>query len=197
MGAYSPLGIEDRLTEQVMATVIEPAIRGMAAEGNPYEGILYAGLILTAEGPRVLEFNARFGDPETQVILPRWQDDLYQVLVAATEGKLADLPAFRWDVAATCGVVLASAGYPSEPITGLPIHGLDQQDPDTLIFHGGTRRDARTNDVCSSGGRVLTVVGKGATAEEARSAAYARADSIHFEGCWRRNDIGLVGPDAS
>ena len=192
MGAYSPVGSDDRLTGEVMATVIEPAIRGMAAEGTPYEGILYAGLILTSEGPRVLEFNARFGDPETQVILPRWSDDLYRVMVAATEGKLAELPPFRWDDAAACGVVLASAGYPSEPITGLPIQGLDSRKANALIFHGGTRREARTNDVCTSGGRVLTVVGKGATAEEARTVAYARADRIHFEGRQRRNDIGIV-----
>ena len=192
MGAYSPVGREDRLTEEVMTTIIEPAIRGMAAEETPYEGILYAGLILTSEGPRVLEFNARFGDPETQVILPRWEDNLYRVLIAATEGKLADLPPFRWDDGAACGVVLASAGYPAEPVTGLSILGLEPWEPEALIFHGGTRRDVRTNDVCTNGGRVLTVVGRGATVEKARTAAYARADRIHFEGCQRRNDIGIV-----
>ncbi|MGH2410006.1 MAG: phosphoribosylglycinamide synthetase C domain-containing protein, partial [Chloroflexota bacterium] len=125
------------------------------------------------------------------------EDDLYRILMAATEGTLAELPPFRWDNAHACGVVLASAGYPSEPVTGLPIQGLELQDPNALIFHGGTRRDAQTNDVCSSGGRVLTVVGKGATAEEARTAAYARANHIHFEGCRCRNDIGVVGPDVS
>jgi len=197
MGAYSPLGIEDRLTDEVMATVINPAIQGMAAEGTPYEGILYAGLMLTAEGPIVLEFNARFGDPETQVLLPRWKDDMYAVLVAATAGRLPDLPPFSWDAAATCGVVLASAGYPGAPVIGLPIEGLSPSAPEVLIFHGGTRRNPRTNDVCSSGGRVLTVVGRGATVAEARTIAYERAGHIRFEGCWRRNDIGSEEPGTS
>jgi phosphoribosylamine--glycine ligase len=162
----------------------------MASEGTPFEGILYAGLMLTEEGPRVLEFNARFGDPETQVILPRWEDDLYQILAATAGGRLADLPPFTWSDAAACGIVIAAAGYPAEPVTGFPLQDAQTTDPQALIFHGGTRRDERTNQVYSSGGRVLTVVGSGPTLAQARATAYDRARRAHFEGCWYRNDIG-------
>ena len=195
MGAYSPLGFEDQLTERVMSTVIEPAIRGMAAEGTPYEGILYAGLMLTADGPKVLEFNARFGDPETQVILPRWNDDLYQVLDAAAGGALATLPPFSWSGAYQCGVVLASAGYPGAPELGFPIQGLSTVDASALVFHGGVRAGERTGLPCTSGGRVLTVVGGGDTPAEARLSAYNQADKIQFDGAWRREDIGALRPD--
>lgn len=191
MGAYSPLGSEDRLTEQVMATIISPAIRGMAAEGTPFAGVLYAGLMLTAEGPRVLEFNARLGDPETQVILPRWGDDLYQVLSATVAGKLADLPPFTWSDAAACGVVIAAPGYPAAPAIGASIEGLDSDLPETWVFHGSARPDEQGRRVLTNGGRVLTVVGSSPTLAAARAAAYERVRAIHFQGCWYRRDIGL------
>ncbi len=195
MGAYSPLGLEDILTEQVMATVIEPTIRGMAAEGTPYEGILYAGLMLTADGPKVLEFNARFGDPETQVILPRWKDDLYQVLDASATGDLAALPPFTWNKTYHCGVVLAAAGYPEAPKLGVPIQGLFAEEPAALVFQGGVRADMHTGLPCTSGGRVLTVVGRGQTPAEARLTAYEQVDRVQFAGSWRREDIGNMRPD--
>jgi phosphoribosylamine--glycine ligase len=191
MGAYSPLGIEETLTAAVMRAIVEPAIAGMAVEGTPYSGVLYAGLMLTATGPQVLEFNARFGDPETQVLLPRWQDDLLDVLSAAADGRLAELPALRWSEAATCGVVLASAGYPSAAEVGEPIHGLDQAGAQALVFHGGTMvASGNMDQVVTAGGRVLTVVGQGATLEQARARAYAAAAPITFKGCWCRRDIG-------
>jgi phosphoribosylamine---glycine ligase len=195
MGAYSPLGLEDMLTERVMTTVIEPTVRGMAAEGTPYQGILYAGLMLTADGPKVLEFNARFGDPETQVILPRWKDDLYQVLEAAATGTLAALPTFTWSKTYHCGVVLAAAGYPEAPKLGAPIQGLTTEDTASLVFQGGVRADRHTGLPSTSGGRVLTVVGRGHTPAEARLTAYDQADRIQFAGSWRREDIGNMRPD--
>jgi phosphoribosylamine--glycine ligase len=197
MGAYSPVGFEHALTDRVMATIVEPTIQGMAAEGTPYTGILYAGLMLTAEGPRVLEFNARFGDPETQVILPRWNDDLCKVLATVAAGRLADLPPFSWSESTFCGVVLASPGYPGPLSTGGPIQGLAAADTRSLIFQSGTRYDAGTRQVHAAGGRVLTIVGKGKNLEEARTTAYHRARQISFGGCWCRNDIGAGSADTS
>ena len=211
MGAYSPVPlVEDALVEEIMARIVEPTIRGMAAEGTPYSGILYAGLMLTPSGPQVLEFNARFGDPETQVVLPRWDDDLAVVLDHAARGALAELPAFRWSALSACGVVLAAAGYPEEPRRGQPIEGLSagagtlerrvqQSTPDVpvpaddgpLIFCGGVTAGPDGTPV-TSGGRVLTVVGRGMTADVARAAAYAAADTVRFPGAWRRSDIGAL-----
>jgi phosphoribosylamine--glycine ligase len=196
MGAYSPLGFEPALTGPVMSTIVEPTIRGMAAEGIPYTGILYAGLMLTADGLRVLEFNARFGDPETQVILPRWDDDLCRVLAAAATGALADLPPFSWSDRAACGVVLAAAGYPGPVAHGGPIQGLDGAAAHSMIFQSGTRHDAETGQIQAAGGRVLTVVGLGAGLEAARAAAYARARQVHFPGCWCRQDIAALPADS-
>jgi phosphoribosylamine--glycine ligase len=180
-----------------MATIVEPTIHGLATEGMPYTGILYAGLMLTTEGPRVLEFNARFGDPETQVILPRWNDDLCKVLATVAAGRLADLPLFSWSESTFCGVVLASSGYPGLLSTGGPIQGLAAAETRSQIFQSGTRYDAGTRQVHAAGGRVLTIVGRGTTLEEARTTAYHRARQISFEGCWCRDDIGAGSADAS
>jgi phosphoribosylamine--glycine ligase len=177
------------LTTMVMRTVIEPAIAGMAAEGVPYAGILYAGLMLTQAGPRVLEFNARFGDPETQVLLPRWEDDLATVLLAAVERRLAGLPPFRWSGDATCGVVLASAGYPESSAGGAPIQGLRVAGESALVFHAATTMGNLGDAVITTGGRALTVVGRGGTLDDARRRAYAAAREISFTGCWCRSDI--------
>jgi phosphoribosylamine--glycine ligase len=178
-----------------MTEIIEPTIQGMVIEGMPYAGILYAGLMLTANGPKVLEFNARFGDPETQVVLPRWDDDLYQVLGAAADGTLESLPPFTWNDAHYCGIVLASAGYPGATEIGWPIRGLSSVEARTLTFHGAVRADERTGQPCTAGGRVLTVVGSGHTATTARNIAFEQADRIHFDGGWRREDIGILRPE--
>lgn len=197
MGAYSPVGLEDTLTETVMESIVEPAVRGMAQEGIAYQGVLYAGLMLTADGPRVLEFNARFGDPETQVLLPRWQADLAAVLAATADGRLEDLPPFSWSAHAACGVVLAAAGYPESIRTGHPIAGLDTVDAGVLVFHGGSRPDAPSQGAVTAGGRVLTVVGHGDDLAAARDAAYRGAARIAFEGCWYRRDIGADAATAA
>jgi phosphoribosylamine--glycine ligase len=197
MGAYSPVANERAWSTMALRTIVEPAIAGMAAEGTPYTGILYAGLMLTADGPRVLEFNARFGDPETQVLLPRWEDDLLEVLLAATAGRLAGLPPFRWSSDATCGVVLASAGYPDRPVSGGAISGLAAVDPAAVVFHGATHPAGDAGTACEAGsGRVLTVVGRGGTVHDARCRAYEVSRSISFPGCWCRADIGATAVDA-
>ena len=191
MGAFSPVpSFDDTLMQQVMTQIIEPTIAGMAAEGIPYRGVLYAGLMLCANGPHVLEFNARFGDPETQVLLPRWEDDLYVVLEAASEGKLAELGQFRWSNDVACGVVLAAAGYPSSVSNGQQIAGLAQAQAGSLVFHGGTAGDIDGRTV-TAGGRLLTVVGCGRNMEEARSKAYQALGQISVADGWCRHDIGL------
>jgi phosphoribosylamine--glycine ligase len=193
MGAYSPVPDVDAWSGMVLHSILEPTIAGMAAEGAPYAGILYAGVMLTAQGPRVLEFNARFGDPETQVLLPRWEDDLLEVLLATADGRLAGVPPFQWSTDATCGVVLATAGYPDQPATGGIIQGLATVDPDALIFHGATRAPGGEEGACMAGsGRILTVVARGATLDAARRRAYAASREVSWPGCWCREDIGAV-----
>jgi phosphoribosylamine--glycine ligase len=146
--------------------------------------------MLMTDGPRVLEFNARFGDPETQVLLPRWQDDLAVLLAATAQGRLADLPPFAWSAGAACGVVLAAAGYPDTYQSGQPIAGLAGVDGEALVFHSGTRAGDGACSVLTAGGRVLTVVGRGADLATARAVAYRNATRITFPGRWYRGDIG-------
>jgi phosphoribosylamine---glycine ligase len=166
--------------------ILAPTLVALAAEGRPYRGILYAGLMLTADGPKVLEFNCRSGDPETQVVLPLLDSDLVTVALAVAHGELARTPV-RWSPGAACGVVLASAGYPDQYATGQPIGGLDALPADALVFHAGTRRvDGR---VVTAGGRVLTVAATGPSLAEARARAYAAVDGIQFEGQHYRRDI--------
>ena len=185
MGAYSPTRLmPPDVLEEVMAHVIRPAVRGLAAEGRPFTGFLYAGLMFTRDGMRVIEFNARMGDPECQVIMPRLKSDFVAAVEAAIDGRLNEVQ-LEWDARHTCGVALASEGYPSAVRDGFPIAGLD--DVDALVFHAGTtRRDGRA---ISQGGRVLTVVGQGASLEEAQGRAYRAADRITYEGKWYRRDI--------
>jgi phosphoribosylamine---glycine ligase len=161
----------------------------MAEEGYPFRGFLYVGLMLTADGPRVVEFNVRFGDPEAQVVLPRLEEDFSSLLAAAAAGALPSRRA-RFSTDPTVGVVLASGGYPQEYPTGLPIGGLDDAAavPGALVFHAGTAR--RGGQVVTAGGRVLTVVGRGPTFREARDVVYAAASKIHFDGMHLRRDIG-------
>lgn len=190
MGAYAPAppATPELLTE-IRRTVLQPTLDGMAAEGAPYVGVLYAGLMLTREGPRVLEFNCRFGDPETQVILPLLASDLAATLLACVEGQLASAaPCWRAGSAAT--VVAASAGYPGSYPKGLAIRGVEQAEarPDTFVFHAGTRWV--DGELVTDGGRVLAVTGVGADLAEALSRAYASLAEIHFEGMHYRRDIG-------
>src|SRR5262249_51768466 len=151
-----------------------------------YRGVLYAGLMLTADGPKVLEFNCRFGDPEAQVVLPLLDCDLVGVALAVAHGELARAPV-RWSSGAACAVVLASGGYPADFATGLPIAGLDAVLDDALVFHAGTRREG--GRVVTAGGRVLTVAATGASLAAARTQAYVAVDGISFEGRHYRRDI--------
>lgn len=188
MGAYSPPGFLTPSLQQVIAErIIAPAVRGLAREGRPFCGILFAGLMVTAAGPYVLEFNARLGDPEAQVILPRLDTDLAALFHAALEGRL-DPAALTIRPLAACGVVLASGGYPGPYRTGYPIQGLASLDPDILVFHAGTRR--QDGQVVTAGGRVLTVVGLGTTLAEARARAYANVSRLFFPDMHYRRDIG-------
>ena len=188
MGSYSPVpGIGEDLVAEIAAEVHQPVVELMAARGTPFHGVLYAGLMLTDAGPRVLEFNVRFGDPETQAVLPRLRSDLLELLLAATEpGGLADA-ALSWDERWAVTLVLASAGYPQSSSKGDVITGLDAVAPDVEVTHAGTAR--RGEEVVTAGGRVLNVTALGEDPAAARDAAYAAADVIAFEGKQLRRDI--------
>ena len=188
MGAYTPAGIvDDALLATIQRTILEPAMRAMNAHGCPLQGVLYAGLMLTTDGPKVIEFNARFGDPETQVVLPVLQSDLAALLHAVATGTLADVPP-PVSAGAAVGVILAAPGYPAGYEQGQPISGLDDLPDDVLVFQAGTSRDTQGR-VVTNGGRVLTVVGRGETLAAARDRAYAGIDRITFPGAWYRPDI--------
>ena len=190
MGAYSPLPwAPDDLVDETMRTVLQPTVDEMRRRGTPFAGLLYAGLALTSNGLRVVEFNARFGDPETQVVLARLDSPLASLLHAAATGSLADLPPLQWsDDAAVC-VVIAAEGYPESPVTGAAIRGLAEADAlaGVDVLHAGTRADGEA--VICSGGRVLSVVGRGATTAEARERAYAGVALIDLPGSHHRSDI--------
>jgi phosphoribosylamine--glycine ligase len=190
MGAYSPAGwLHDAAAAAIQTSVTEAAVRAMASEGRPYRGVLYPGIMMTERGPMVIEFNSRFGDPETQVVLPRLESDLLDVLWAVAKNKLHEIE-LRWSDQACVAVVLASGGYPGPYETGLPIHGLDSLDKDILVFHAGTRHNGE-GALVTGGGRVLTVVASGHSMDEARAKAYRNVERIHFEGMHYRRDIGL------
>jgi phosphoribosylamine--glycine ligase len=189
MGAVSPVPLVDEgLAARIRGEVLEPTFRALAAEGVPYVGVVYAGLIVTADGPKVLEYNARFGDPETQVLMPRLPSDLGELLAAAADGSLAGAPEPVVEGAAVT-VVLASGGYPGSYATGLPIEGLEDAGrvEGATVFHAGTvERDGR---VVTSGGRVLSVSATGDSIAAARERAYEAASRISFEGMHLRTDI--------
>jgi len=189
MGAYAPtLLVDDELQAEIVATVMRPIIEELAAEGHPYVGVLYAGLMLTEAGPRVLEFNCRFGDPEAQVVLPLLRSDLFEVFQACVEGKLSQIDvAWKEGVAAT--VVAASAGYPGHYEKGLPISGISEAAsvPGVTVFHAGTALDG---DVVTAGGRVLAVTGVQPTLPMALACAYHGIEHIDFDGMQYRTDIG-------
>jgi phosphoribosylamine--glycine ligase len=188
MGSYSPPGFFDaKITELVTKDILQPAVRGMAEEGMPYKGVLYTGLMLTSAGPKVLEFNARFGDPETQAILPRLKTDLVDILLAVVDNKLKPVT-IQWEKDSCVGVVMASGGYPGGYKTGFEITGLDKLDNDVLAFHAGTKVGADAK-VCTDGGRVLTVTATGKDMAEARAKVYSNLPRIHFAGCHYRTDI--------
>ncbi|MER6982357.1 phosphoribosylamine--glycine ligase [Streptomyces carpinensis] len=192
MGAYSPLPWADpELVDDVLRTVLQPTVDEMRRRGTPFSGLLYAGLAITSRGVRVIEFNARFGDPETQVVLARLQTPLAGVLMAAATGNLAHLESLRWSEDAAVTVVVASHNYPGTPRTGDPITGLDevaaQDAPLAYVLHAGTRRDGDT--VVSAGGRVLSVTATGKDLTEARERAYTAVGRIRLDGSQHRTDI--------
>ena len=191
MGAYSPLPwAPPGLVEEVLATVLVPTVEEMARRGTPFAGLLYAGLALTSRGVRVIEFNARFGDPETQVVLARLRSPLGAVLHAAATGRLGEFGPLEWAPEAAVTVVVAAEGYPEAPRTGDPIGGLAAAAavPGATVLHAGTARDA-AGRVVSSGGRVLSVVGVGPDVPAARATAYAAVAHVDLDGSHHRSDI--------
>lgn len=187
MGTYTPLPhIPESVIEEAIERIVKPTAKAMVAEGRPFRGVLFAGLMLTPEGPKTIEFNARFGDPETQVVLPRLKTDLLDIFLAAVNGRLGQMEIEWSDEAAVC-VILASGGYPGSYKKGLPIEGL-QDVQDALVFHAGTAK-REDGSLVTNGGRVLGVTGLGSNIAEARAKAYAEADKIRFEGKQCRTDI--------
>jgi len=191
MGAYSPAPIMDQALEaRVMAEIVDPALRGMAEMGMPFKGVLFAGLMISRDGPKLIEFNVRFGDPEAQAILPRLKEDLLVLMLACAEGRLAERR-LKFSPKSALTVVLAAEGYPGTPKKGSEIRGLDKAAamPGVLVTQAGTRREGRR--LLADGGRVLSVTGVGATLAEARIRAYAGVDAIDWPGGFCRRDIGL------
>ncbi len=191
MGSYSPVpAIDERRGAEICAAVHQPVLDELARRGTPFQGVLYAGLMMTPAGPRVLEFNVRFGDPETQAVLPRLRSDLLTLLEAASvPGGLAEVR-LAWAAQTAVTVVLASAGYPASSSSGDVISGLEAVPADVQVTHAGTARSA-TGELVTAGGRVLNVTAMGSDAAAARAAAYAAADMIRFPGKQLRHDIAL------
>jgi phosphoribosylamine--glycine ligase len=193
MGAYSPLPWAPAgLVDDVVSRVAQPTVDEMARRGTPFAGVLYCGLALTSVGVRVVEFNARFGDPETQVVLARLVTPLAGVLNAAACGRLAELPSLRWRADSAVTVVVAAQGYPGAPRSGDPIAGLDEAAADgAWVLHAGTKRD-EFGEVVSAGGRVLSVVATGAALDDARARVYAAVERIDLPGSHYRGDIAAA-----
>jgi phosphoribosylamine--glycine ligase len=197
MGAYSPLpDLDQAAVEEVVERFHRPVLRELARRGTPFRGALYAGLMLTADGPRLLEFNARFGDPETQVLLPRLAGPLGPLLLAAARGRLSDASAVAVLPGAAVGIVLAAKGYPGTVEPGARITALDDDGnlanaPGVLVFHSGTFHERR-GVFQANGGRVVTIVGRGGTLEDAREVAEQAADRIAWPGAQRRHDIAAM-----
>ena len=195
MGSYSPsVGVDEDLAREVYESVVRATIDGMAADGVPFNGTLFPGLMMTADGLRVIEFNARFGDPETQSLIVRLESDLFAVCEAAANGKLAGVDV-RWSERPAVSVVVASGGYPATYKLGYIIEGLGDVDPDVHVFHAGTKADPR--GTITNGGRVLTVTATGDTLAEARSRAYENVRRIRFVDSFYRHDIAAVPAGAS
>jgi phosphoribosylamine--glycine ligase len=193
MGAFSPAdNFSADLQAQFDREVMHPLLNGLNESGVKFRGLLFPGLMITAEGARVLEFNCRFGDPETQVILPRLKSDLLELFQATIDGTL-DRSVIEWDERAAVTVVLASGGYPDKYDTGKPIHGLEVAGSakDVHVFHAGTRK--KNGSIVTAGGRVLSVTALGESVAAARARAYEAVSQIDFEGCHYRRDIALGG----
>ncbi len=191
MGAYAPAhDVPAEVVTQALERVIQPTLDSWIAAGHSYRGVLYAGLMLTEQGLMTLEFNCRFGDPETQVILPLLKTDLINIIDACLAGQL-DRVAVEWSDEVCVGVVLASAGYPNEYRRGLPITGLNASLPNAVLFHAGTARQG--DQIVTNGGRVLTAVATGPTLAIAAERAYQLAAAVHFDGAFYRKDIGRTG----
>lgn len=191
MGAYSPAPIVDAaMAKRIQEEIIEPTIQGMKQEGISFKGVLYAGLMITVNGPLVLEYNVRFGDPETQAVLPRLKNDIVELMYASCEGQLNDLH-LSWDSRDCVCVVMSAGGYPGEYETGYVVTGLVETEAcaDTFIFHAGTRLDK--DSIVTSGGRVLGVTALGDNIEMAIENVYQAVEKIHFDHCFFRRDIGM------
>lgn len=186
MGTYSPVPhIPQSVVDEAIRTILQPAADAMVSEGRPFRGVLYAGLMITEDGPKTIEFNCRFGDPETQVVLPRLETDLVDIFFATINGRLQEME-IRWkDEAAVC-VVMSSGGYPGPYEKGIPIHGL-QDVKESVVFHAGTAQDGE--DIVTNGGRVLGVTATGQDLEDARRIAYADVERIQFKDAHYRKDI--------
>jgi len=190
MGAYSPAPcVTPEIEARIRREIIERTVEAMAREGRPYKGVLYAGLMLTTDGPKLIEYNVRFGDPETQALMPRLKSDLLPALIASRDGVLKDFD-LRWHEETAVCVVLAAQGYPEEPLKGTEIRGLEwaAEDPAVTIFHAGTARDGER--LVANGGRVLNVVALGKDVADARQRAYAAVDRIDWPQGFCRRDIG-------
>lgn len=191
MGAYAPAPVMTaELVKEVEETILRPTIEGLRQEGITYQGCLYAGLMITAKGPKVVEFNCRFGDPETQAVLPLLDSDLAEIMYACTQGQLrADM--VQWKAASACCVIMASAGYPASSHKGDVITGLDKTAQDVMVFHSGTAQ--QNGAYVTNGGRVLGVTAVAPTLKEAIDEAYQNVTKIHFDGQQVRSDIGAKG----
>ncbi|MDR0875549.1 MAG: phosphoribosylamine--glycine ligase [Clostridiales Family XIII bacterium] len=192
MGNYSPSLLFDEAMElRVAEDILLPTLEGFLQDGLDFRGVLFVGLMLTESGPKVIEFNNRFGDPETQVVLPRLKTDLSEIMLAVTEDRLADTEIEWDDELKTVCVVMAAGGYPGDYRKGDSIHGLDEAPDGVTVFHAGTAKN-EAGEIVTSGGRVLGVVGRGKTHEEARTHAYEGVSKISFDKASYRNDIGVV-----
>ena len=191
MGTYSPsLLFDEEIEKQIREQILLPTLRGFQEDGLDFQGVLFIGLMLSEDGPKVIEFNNRFGDPETQSVLRRMESDLLDVFTAVVDNRLNEIE-IKWIDERAVTVVLASGGYPGSYAKGKVITGLDKVDDDIVVFHAGTKFD-KEGRIVTSGGRVLGVTATGATHDEARAKAYANAERIEFEGAYMRKDIGLI-----
>jgi phosphoribosylamine--glycine ligase len=191
MGAYSPVDLDDSIHRAIRERIVAPTIEGLAAEGRPFKGVLYVGLMLTADGPRVVEYNARFGDPEAQVLLPRLDGEWAPLLLASAGGRLEEVSP-RWKRESTLCVVMTSRGYPGRYAKGQPIHGLAEAEamPGVVVFHAATEPNGK-GGYLSAGGRVLGVTATASELPDARALAYAAVARIGWEGEHHRSDIAL------
>jgi len=187
MGAYSPVPhIPITIIEQAVETILKPCARALVQEGHPFTGVLYAGLMITKDGPKVVEFNARFGDPETQVVLPRMESDLVEVILRVLDEQR---PTINWTEEAVVGVVAAAEGYPGKSETGAVIQGLDELSPAVLVFHAGTAKNQQGQFV-TTGGRAFLLASRGTTIQTAKDAAYGCLERVRCPGIYYRTDIG-------